>query len=113
MTGSMAENQSTTSTGTEGFTTGTYLRVAGVVQGVNFRNSTKKEADELSLSGWVRNTDDGAVEVLIAGEGPAVDRLVRWCGKGPRRAEVDDVSSRDATPEELATLPGEGFTVLR
>lgn len=93
--------------------TGTLARVTGTVQGVNYRNAAKRQADELSLLGWVRNTDDGAVELLIGGDGPAVDSLLAWCRRGPRRAEVDAVDEREASVEELESLPGSGFVVRR
>ncbi|RJN31835.1 acylphosphatase [Nesterenkonia natronophila] len=95
------------------FSAGTSVRVTGRVQGVNYRNSAKRQADELGLVGWVRNTGDGAVELLIGGDGPAVDSLISWCGKGPKRAEVTAVDTREASAEELQALPQEGFEVRR
>lgn len=95
------------------FGTGTFARITGKVQGVNYRNAAKRQADELSLVGWVSNTDDGAVELLVGGDGPAVDSLLAWCRRGPRRAEVDSVDTREAAAEELESLPGSGFIVRR
>ncbi|NDK31326.1 acylphosphatase [Nesterenkonia haasae] len=95
------------------FSAGTSVTVTGTVQGVNYRNSAKRQADELGLVGWVRNTPDEAVELLIGGDGPAVDSFISWCAKGPRRAEVTSVDTREATDEELQTLPRAGFEVRR
>lgn len=95
------------------FSTGTSARITGRVQGVNYRNSTKRQADELGLVGWVRNTDDGDVELLVGGAAPAVDSLLKWCRKGPKRAEVEAVEHREAAAEELKTLPDSGFEVRR
>lgn len=95
------------------FSTGRFARITGRVQGVNYRNSTKRQADELGLVGWVANTDDGAVELVVGGEGPAVDLLLNWCKKGPKRAEVSEVDDREASSEELADLPESGFEVRR
>lgn len=95
------------------FTTGTFARISGKVQGVNYRSATKRKADELAVVGWVRNTDDDAVEMLVAGEGAEVDSLLNWCRRGPKRAEVDSVETRVAAAEELMTLPSSGFTVRR
>ncbi|GAB3187735.1 hypothetical protein GCM10027061_04780 [Nesterenkonia suensis] len=89
------------------------LRITGRVQGVFFRASTRDAAEDLSLTGWVRNADDGAVEVLIGGQGPAVDALIRWCHHGPQKARVDDVEEREAAEAELASLPASGFEVRR
>ncbi|TLP73260.1 acylphosphatase [Nesterenkonia sphaerica] len=95
------------------FSAGTSVRVTGTVQGVNFRNSAKRQAEELGLVGWVRNTPDGAVELLIGGDGPAVEALISWCGTGPKRAEVTSVETREASAAELQALPAEGFRVRR
>lgn len=67
------------------------VRVTGQVQGVNFRSSTKVEADALGLAGEVRNLPDGSVEVLIEGPRTTVQQLVDWCGRGPSWARVDDL----------------------
>ncbi|WP_136090090.1 acylphosphatase [Auritidibacter ignavus] len=95
------------------FSTGRFVRVTGTVQGVNFRNSAKRQADELSLAGWVANTDDGAVELVVAGNETAVNSLVDWCHTGPQRAEVTGVEDREASDQQLAELPGSGFQVRR
>ncbi|MCH8559791.1 acylphosphatase [Nesterenkonia sp. LB17] len=96
-----------------GCTTGTHAQITGRVQGVTFRASTKAEADDLGLIGWVRNTADGAVELLVGGDGPAVDALLRWAGKGPESAEVTEVQQREATEADLASLPQAGFEIRR
>ncbi len=67
------------------------ILVAGVVQGVYYRYNTKKKADELSLTGMVRNRADGSVEVVCEGEEDDISRLVEWCRKGPRGALVERV----------------------
>lgn len=81
--------------------------VRGNVQGVFFRDSTRREADRRGVSGWVRNRDDGAVEAVFEGPADAVDALVEWCRWGPSRAEVEamDVSVEEE-PDGL-----EGFEV--
>jgi acylphosphatase len=67
------------------------LVVMGRVQGVAFRQSTLDQARRLSLSGWVRNRDDGAVEALAEGERAKVEALVTWCRHGPPLARVAGV----------------------
>lgn len=71
--------------------TRTRLRVTGRVQGVFFRQSTREKARSLKLSGWVKNTQDGAVELEASGAPAAVDELVSWCHKGPPSASVAGV----------------------
>ena len=67
------------------------LRVEGIVQGVFFRVTTRQQARQLGLSGWVRNAPDDAVEVVAEGEKSALERLVNWCYQGPEGAVVSHV----------------------
>jgi acylphosphatase len=73
------------------------LVIAGRVQGVWFRDSTRREAARLGVTGWVRNRYDGAVEVLAEGPAEKVGQLVSWCHHGPPAARVTDVQE---IPEE-------------
>ncbi|MGB8215716.1 MAG: acylphosphatase [Candidatus Methanoperedens sp.] len=68
-----------------------HVFVSGKVQGVFFRSSTKNMADELGLSGWVRNLQDGRVEAVFEGEEEKVEKMVEWCRKGPEYARVTGV----------------------
>jgi acylphosphatase len=68
------------------------LMVQGRVQGVAFRMSACTEARRLGLGGWVRNTPDGAVEVVAEGPQEAVQAFVAWCRRGPPAAEVTNVA---------------------
>jgi acylphosphatase len=65
--------------------------VRGDVQGVKFRASARSQARALGVRGWIRNREDGAVEGVFTGEREAVERLIRWCGRGPPYARVDGV----------------------
>ena len=73
------------------------LIIEGHVQGVWFRDSTRRKANELGISGWVKNRSDGGVEVLAEGGPGAVRLLTEWCHKGPPRAVVQKVRE---TPEQ-------------
>ena len=73
----------------------------GVVQGVGFRWSCMDEATTLGLSGSVRNTDDGDVEVYAQGEAGAVARLIAWLFHGPRWARVSRVQVEDLAAGSL------------
>lgn len=70
--------------------------VAGRVQGVYFRQSTRLEAIRHGLAGWVRNLPDGRVEVLARGDVDALDSFARWLAQGPPRARVTDLSAQDS-----------------
>lgn len=76
------------------------VRVHGGVQGVMFRDSCRREADRLGVSGWVRNEPDGSVAGEF--EGDAVDDLVRWCRTGPRGARVERVDVTEVEPSDLS-----------
>jgi acylphosphatase len=84
-------------------------RVHGRVQGVWYRAGTAEQARFLGVSGHARNLDDGTVEVLAIGPGPAVDALIEWLWKGPPLAQVTGVVVEEVDPS-LAMPPGEGFT---
>jgi acylphosphatase len=73
--------------------------VRGDVQGVFFRDSTRREAQSRGVAGWITNRADGAVEALFEGEPSAVEALVDFVRSGPRQADVRDVEVADADPE--------------
>ena len=66
--------------------------VTGKVQGVFFRVNTVKKAKEENLTGWVRNNDDGRVEVVAEGKKEALKRFIEFLHKGPPSAEVENIS---------------------
>jgi acylphosphatase len=65
--------------------------IKGLVQGVNFRNSTKQVADQLRIVGWVKNREDGTVEALFEGSPDAIQQMIEWCKRGPPASRVDEV----------------------
>ncbi len=67
------------------------LVVRGHVQGVYFRDSMRREAQRLGVSGWVRNRADGTVEAAVQGKPAAVDAIVNWAHRGPDHARVECV----------------------
>lgn len=74
--------------------------VHGMVQGVGFRYSTQHEAQKLGLTGYVRNMDDGSVEVLACGGEQQVEQLIDWLkAGGPRSARVDKVLTEPHQPD--------------
>ena len=68
------------------------FRVEGRVQGVWFRESARKQADILGITGHAINCSDGSVEVLACGEPEALASLGKWLHKGPPMARVQSVS---------------------
>ena len=68
-----------------------HVFVTGRVQGVFFRQATKVIAIKNNVTGWVRNLDDGRVEILIEGENKSVDSVIEWCNYGPANSRVDNI----------------------
>jgi acylphosphatase len=84
-----------------------HVVIRGEVQGVFFRDSTRKEAESRGVSGWVRNRDDGTVEAVFEEPEEAVEAMLEWCRSGPSRADVEDMHvSVEEEPDGL-----EGFEV--
>lgn len=65
--------------------------ISGKVQGVYFRANTKEIAKSLHLTGWVKNLDNGDVEVLAFGSLENIQKLSIWLEQGPNHARVDDL----------------------
>jgi acylphosphatase len=80
--------------------------VRGFVQGVFFRDSTRRLAQRHRVAGWVANRPDGAVEAVFEGEEADVGRLVAFARTGPRGAQIQSVDVREEEPEGLT-----GFSV--
>jgi len=85
-----------------------HVLISGKVQGVWYRASTKQKADELGLTGWVKNTVDGNVEAVFEGEKIRIDAMIAWCWVGPPMARVTDVKMLPTHRDEK----GIGFVVL-
>jgi acylphosphatase len=75
-----------------------FAQVRGRVQGVGFRYSAYHEAKRLGLTGWVRNTREGDVDVWAEGPQEDLDRFLRWLRQGPARAQVDVVDAENKAP---------------
>jgi len=84
------------------------VRIEGRVQGVFFRDFTRREATRLGLTGWVRNLPDGAVEALLEGGDQAVAAMLTWLETGSPRSRVDVVRRQ---MEATDVIPCHGFTV--
>jgi acylphosphatase len=78
----------------------------GLVQGVFYRDSCRREAQQRRVAGWVTNRPDGAVEAVFEGGAADVEALVEWARRGPRQAQVDDLRVIEEDP-----VGERGFTV--
>jgi len=81
-----------------------HFLIQGRVQGVGFRWYVHREASELDLRGWVRNTEDGDVEVVAAGEEPDLAELRSSLRRGPRGSRVDRLVEHTLEEAEAAGL---------
>jgi acylphosphatase len=85
--------------------------VAGRVQGVWFRESCRREAERLGVSGWVHNLRDGRVEIEAQGGRAAVEALLAWAHEGPGLAIVESVTVDDLPVESAASPATRRFAV--
>jgi acylphosphatase len=83
-------------------TTARLLTVRGHVQGVFFRDSTRREARRHGVRGWAANLPDGSVEVFLEGPPGDVEAVIAHCRRGPRGADVEEVEVRDCPPAGLS-----------
>jgi len=86
-----------------------HLIISGLVQGVYFRKSTQEQAIVFSLTGWVRNLENGNVECVATGSPEAINLLIRWCAKGPDAARVDNVGVSEMPEVQVF----DGFEIRR
>ncbi len=70
------------------------VKFYGIVQGVGFRERTRRMAKSLNLKGWVRNLRDGSVEAMIQGDPDLVERLIQYCTSEIPNALVTDIKKR-------------------
>lgn len=69
-----------------------HVIISGFVQGVGFRYFIESLANELSLTGWVRNTPEGAVETVLEGREESIEKAIARCKEGPPFAKVEHVT---------------------
>lgn len=68
-----------------------HIFVSGKVQGVFFRENTKKKAAEFELSGFVKNLQNGKVEAVFEGEKEKIEKIIQWMEKGPKTAQIKNI----------------------
>ncbi|MFA5019570.1 MAG: acylphosphatase [Candidatus Pacearchaeota archaeon] len=75
--------------------------IKGTVQGIFFRDFIKGNADKLRLGGYVRNLDNGAVEVFLEGDIESVDKMCEICKEGPKHAKIKSVEISESTFQDF------------
>jgi len=76
-----------------------HIFVSGVVQGVSFRRFTYENAVSLGINGWVKNRDDGRVEIIAEGEEHNLEKFLERIKKGPPLARVDNIEIKFEEPK--------------
>ena len=78
--------------------------ISGTVQGVFFRTFIKEKADKLNIKGFVRNLEDGRVEIWIEGDSKAVNEMIEICRQGPPHAQIKRLDIIDEKFQDLKSF---------
>ena len=79
-----------------------HIFITGRVQGVGFRHFTRKNAEALGVTGWVKNLPDGRVEAVFQGDEEQIEELVERCKKGPVASYVQSIEvSKESDDEDF------------
>lgn len=84
------------------------VKIKGLVQGLFFRKFVKENADKLGVRGFVRNLEDGRIEIVIEGRDEKVNELLAGCKKGPKHSEIKEIEV-----EEIKHQGFEDFKISR
>ena len=80
------------------------LYISGTVQGVFYRAFIKENAEKLNVKGFVRNLEDGRVEVFLEGNNNDVEKMMELCKKGPKHSQIDRVEEKDEKFQDFKTF---------
>ena len=80
------------------------LYITGTVQGIFFRGFVKENAEKLNVKGFVRNLEDGRVEVFLEGDNNEVDKMTELCKKGPKHSQISGVEEKEEKFQDFKTF---------
>ncbi len=80
------------------------MYIDGTVQDVFFRGFVKENAERHNIKGFVRNLEDGRVEIFIEGNSEDVDKMTELCKKGPKNARIDGIDIRPEKFQDFKTF---------
>jgi acylphosphatase len=80
------------------------LYIEGTVQGVFFREFIKENAERYNVKGFVRNLEDGRVEVFLEGNTDDVKKMIEICQKGPKHSQIRDVEIKEERFQDLKSF---------
>lgn len=81
-----------------------HIKIHGTVQGVFFRKFTQQKANQLGIKGYVRNTDNGSVEIEAEASPERLAAFTTWCHRGPERAVVNKVEVSESTLKNFTSF---------
>jgi len=80
------------------------LYITGTVQGVFYRAFVKENAERYNVKGFVRNLEDGRVEVFLEGDTNGVDKMIELCKNGPKYAQIKNIEEKDEKFQDFKTF---------
>ncbi len=78
--------------------------IQGVVQGIFFRGFVKENAERHNVKGFVRNLEDGRLEVFLEGNNEDVDKMIELCRKGPKHSDIKNVEVKPERFQDFKTF---------
>ncbi len=80
------------------------LYISGTVQGVFYRAFVKENAEKLNVKGFVRNLEDGRVEIFLEGNPEEVKKMIELCKKGPKHSMIKNVEEKEERFQDFKTF---------
>jgi acylphosphatase len=80
------------------------IYITGTVQGIFFRNFIKENAERYDVKGFVRNLEDGRVEVFLEGDVDQVKKMIELCKKGPKHAQIRNIEEKSESFQGFRTF---------
>jgi len=77
------------------------INVFGYVQGVGYRFNAQKQAEQLGLTGWIKNEPDQTVTIVVQGKKEKIKEFFDWCKKGPSKSQVNKIKIKDEPIEKI------------
>ncbi len=80
------------------------IYITGTVQGIFFRNFAKENAERHNVKGFVRNLEDGRIEIFLEGNSEDVNKMIELCKKGPKHAQIRKVETKEEKFQDFKTF---------
>jgi acylphosphatase len=80
------------------------LYISGIVQGIFFRNFVKENAERYNVKGFVRNLEDGRIEVFLEGNVDDVNKMIEICKTGPKHSQIKNVEEKEERFQDFKTF---------